>query len=80
MSLESLVRESYLIVLLGYFLLSVIMSLDEYYHIFKGNIDDCFKVGIKFTKKSLKLYSPFYSSDLILASPLGLRMIIGSHG
>lgn len=29
-------------------------------------------VGIKFTKKSIKLYSDFYSSDMIVASAVGL--------
>ena len=49
---------------------------ESYKNIFKGNLDDCFKIGIKFTKKSIKLYSDFYSSDILVASPLGLRMII----
>jgi len=41
-----------------------------------GNIDDGFKLGIGVTKKALKLYSDFYSSDFLIASPLGLRMVL----
>ncbi|XP_055676707.1 U3 small nucleolar RNA-associated protein 25 homolog [Lutzomyia longipalpis] len=53
---------------------------EDYEKIFSGNSDDNFRIGISVTKKCLKLYSEFYSADFIVASPLGLRMIIGAAG
>lgn len=44
--------------------------------IFKGNTNDFFILGIKFTRKAIKLYSNFYQSDIIVCSPLGLQMIV----
>lgn len=53
---------------------------EDYEQTFSGNTEDTFRLGISFTKKSMRLYAPFYSSDILIASPLGLRLIIGAPG
>ncbi|XP_075963643.1 U3 small nucleolar RNA-associated protein 25 homolog [Anarhichas minor] len=53
---------------------------DDYSAIFSGNVDDHFKIGISIVRSSMRLYSPFYSSDIIIASPLGLRTVLGAEG
>jgi U3 small nucleolar RNA-associated protein 25 len=53
---------------------------DDYEAIFTGNIDDYFRIGVGVAKKTLKLFTEFYASDIIIASPLGLRTIIGVEG
>jgi len=52
---------------------------DDFKRMFQGNTDDCFRIGLNISKKNIKLYCPFYSADVIIASPLGLRTIIGSE-
>lgn len=45
-------------------------------HTFKGNTNDFFVLGIKFTRKAIRLYSNFYQSDIIVCSPLGMQLIL----
>ncbi|KYK71101.1 hypothetical protein TGPRC2_270960 [Toxoplasma gondii TgCatPRC2] len=53
---------------------------EDFVNIFKGNDNDRFRLGIRVAQNSLVLYSPFYASDILIASPLGLRMIVGVQG
>jgi U3 small nucleolar RNA-associated protein 25 len=50
---------------------------DDFNFLLNGNTDDHFRIGLSVSKKSLKLFTHFYSSDIIIASPLGLKSIIG---
>ena len=48
--------------------------LDEYSEF--DSMDDCFRLGINvsFFENKMKLYTPFDESDIIIASPLGLKL------
>ena len=53
---------------------------EDFSFLFAGNTEDHFKFGMSVSKKSLKLFTEFYSSDIIVASPLGLRSVITGDG
>ena len=56
------------------------LQSEDFKQMFAGNIDDCFRMGISVMRKSMRLYAKFYYADIIIASPLGLRTIIGNQG
>lgn len=52
----------------------IALSLKPKQHqvLFDGNCDDHFRLGIKMTRGSIRLFTDFYDSDILVASPLAL--------
>ncbi|XP_028995280.1 U3 small nucleolar RNA-associated protein 25 homolog [Betta splendens] len=59
---------------------AILQRPDDYHAVFSGNVDDHFRIGLSIMRSSIRVYAPFYSSDIIIASPLGLRTVLGTEG
>ncbi len=48
--------------------------------LFHGNTDDHLRLGIKITRGAVRLYTDFYDSDIIVASPIALVTMFEEQG
>eukprot|EP00020_Sapocribrum_chincoteaguense_P003446 CAMPEP_0170752844 /NCGR_PEP_ID=MMETSP0437-20130122/12179_1 /TAXON_ID=0 /ORGANISM="Sexangularia sp." /LENGTH=810 /DNA_ID=CAMNT_0011091929 /DNA_START=44 /DNA_END=2476 /DNA_ORIENTATION=+ len=48
---------------------------DDYVDLFAGNQDDAFRLGLSINAGRVKAYTALVDSDIIIASPLGMRLL-----
>lgn len=51
----------------------------DFIELFRGNISEEFLLGIRIHQSNIHLFSTPYDSDVIVASSLGLRLIVGTE-
>ena len=53
----------------------------DYRYLMTGELNDAFRVGLSLGSRGVRLYAPFHASDIIVASPLGVKLLLdGSEG
>ena len=53
----------------------------DYRYLMTGELNDAFRIGISLGSRGVRLYAPFHASDIIVASPLGLKLLLdGGEG
>ncbi|GBG25635.1 U3 small nucleolar RNA-associated protein 25 [Hondaea fermentalgiana] len=52
----------------------------DWHDVFTGNSDECFRIGVALNgRKSVRFFADFYKADIIIASPLGIRLATGQE-
>ena len=53
----------------------------DYRYLMTGELNDAFRIGLSLGSRGVRLYAPFQASDVIVASPLGIKLLLdGGEG
>ena len=53
----------------------------DHRYLMTGELNDAFRIGVSLGSRGVRLYAPFHASDIIVASPLGLKLLLdGGEG